>query len=290
MSTITQVAIWASWLTQWATMNQPLALLLAQELFHLIETHTYDPVNGGNLECRSREWGALDDMRLSQKDLNTHKSMNTLLHLLEAYTNLLRVWPADEVKTKQRGLIEIFLRRIVDPQTQHFQLFFDAAWHSLNGNISPGHDIEGSWLLVEAAEVQEDADLLAWVRRSAVLMAEAVYRDGLAADGAVLNEVTPQGVENFEKHWWSQAEGLVGFTNAYQLSGRAEFAQSADRLWDLIETRFVDRTHGDWFKVLDHTGAPLPQYPKVGPWECPYHHSRACFEMLARLAVQSERA
>ncbi|CAG0935788.1 N-acylglucosamine 2-epimerase [Thermoflexales bacterium] len=266
--------------------HQSLALLLAQELFHLIETHTFDLVNGGNLECRSREWGLLPDMRLSDLEPDCHKSMNTLLHLLEAYTNLLRVWPDEALKTKQRGLIEIFLRHVVDPQTQHFKLFFDEAWHSLNGHISPGHDIEGSWLLVEAAEVQEDADLLTQTRYNAVLMAEAVYRDGLAADGAVLNEVTAQGVTNFEKHWWPQAEGLVGFTNAYQLSGRAEFAQAADRLWNLIETRFVDRAHGDWFKVLDQNGVPLSQYYKVGPWECPYHHSRACFEMLARLGVE----
>jgi mannobiose 2-epimerase len=116
-------------------------------------------------------------------------------------------------------------------------------------------------------------------------MAGAVYRDGLAADGSVLNDLTPRGATSGEKHWWPQAEGLVGFTNAYQLSGRAEFAQAADRVWNLIETHFVDRINGDWFKVLDQNGVPLPQVHKVGPWECPYHHSRACFEMLERLSV-----
>ncbi|HSD84360.1 MAG TPA: AGE family epimerase/isomerase [Anaerolineae bacterium] len=266
--------------------NHSLALLLAEELFHLIEAHTFDAVNGGNVECRSREWGLLDDMRLSANEPDCAKSMNTLLHLMEAYTNLLRVWPDQELKAKQRGLIEIFLRHVVDPQTQHFRLFFDETWHSLNGHISPGHDIEGSWLLVEAAEVQGDAELLTQARYNAVLMAEAVYRDGVGADGTVLNEVTPQGVKNFDKHWWPQAEGVVGFTNAYQLSGRAEFAQAADRLWNLIETLFVDRTNGDWFKVLDPNGVPLPHYHKAGPWECPYHHSRACFEMLARLGAE----
>jgi mannobiose 2-epimerase len=196
-------------------------------------------------------------------------------------------------------------------------LFFDDAWHSLDDHISPGHDIEGSWLIVEAAEAQEevckhqersggrastpvhsarhapavqskDADieeaeeLLARAHTAAVQMAAAVtaYVD---EDGAIIYEATPRGIESYEKHWWVQAEGLVGFTNAYQRSGRADFAQIADRLWQMIETRFVDHTHGDWFKVLDRNGAPLPQYYKVGPWECPYHHARACFEMLNRL-------
>jgi mannobiose 2-epimerase len=265
-------------------------LQIAQDLFDLIERHSFDPVYGGNLECCSREWGALDDMRLSEKDLNSRKSMNTLLHLMEAYTNLLRLWPDEKLKTQQRGLIRAFLHHIVDPQTHHFKLFFDDAWHALNDHISPGHDIEGSWLLMEAAEVQGDEDLLMHARHTAVQMAEAVYRDGLASDGAVLNDVTPRGVANDEKHWWPQAEGLVGFYNAYQLTGQAAFAQTADRMWNLIETHFVDRQYGDWFKVLDRNGSPLPQYFKVGPWECPYHHSRACFEMLARLAVSEERS
>lgn len=262
--------------------GDPQALRRAQELFDLIEQHSFDPVYGGNLECCSREWGVLDDMRLSPKDLNSRKSMNTLLHLMEAYTNLLRVWPDEELKAKQRGLIEIFLQHIIDPQTQHFKLFFDEAWHSLNDHISPGHDIEGSWLIVEAAEVQGDEDLLARTRTVAVQLAEAAaaYQDD---DGAIVYEATPRGVESYDKHWWPQAEGLVGFYNAYQLTGRADFAQLTDRLWNLIETRFVDRAYGDWFKILDRQGRPLPQAYKVGPWECPYHHARACFEMLARL-------
>ena len=224
-------------------------------------------------------------MRLSEKELpHCRKSMNTLLHLMEAYTNLLRVWPDEELKAKQRGLIENFLQHIIDPQTHHFKLFFDDAWHSLSDHLSPGHDIEGSWLIVEAAEVQGDEQLLARAQAVSVQMAAAVYRDGLDSDGAIFNEVTPHGVENTDRHWWVQAEGLVGFYNAYQLSGRADFAQEVDRLWQICETQFVDRQHGEWFKIVHRDGSPDRQHLKVGPWECPYHHSRACLEMLHRLA------
>jgi mannobiose 2-epimerase len=264
--------------------GEPQSLRLAQTLFDLIERYSFDVVYGGNIECRSRTWEPLADMRLSAKELpQARKSMNTLLHLMEAYTNLLRVWPDEELKAKQRGLIEIFFQHIIDPRTQHFKLFFDDAWQSLSDRLSPGHDIEGSWLIVEAAEVQGDEELLVRARKAAVQIADAVYRDGLDSNGAIFNEVTPRGVESTDRHWWVQAEGLVGFTNAYQLSQRAEFAQEVDRLWQICETQFVDRQYGEWFKIVHRDGSPDRQHLKVGPWECPYHHSRACLELLHRL-------
>jgi cellobiose epimerase len=264
--------------------GEPQSLRLAQDLFHLIELHSFDPLYGGNLEGCSRAWGPLADMRLSEREPNTRKSMNTLLHLMEAYTNLLRVWPDEELKAKQCGLIEMFLQHIIDPQTYHFDLFFAGDWTSLTEQVSFGHDIEGSWLIVEAAEVSGDAELLAQTQEVAVKMAAAVYQDGLDSDGAVLNEAAPHGSESTDRHWWVQAEGMVGFFNAYQISQRVEFAQEVDRLWQICESQFVDRQYGEWFKIVRRDGTPDLTQLKVGPWECPYHHSRACFEMLHRLA------
>jgi mannobiose 2-epimerase len=263
--------------------QEPHSLRLAQRLYHLLETHAYDPVHGGYIEGSSREWDALADMRLSDKEPHCRKSMNTLLHILEAYTNLLQVWGAAHLQAQLSALLELFLGQIVDPGTKHYRLFFDDGWHSLLETVSFGHDIEGSWLLVEAADAVGDPALLARAGDCAVRLATAVYREGRDGDGSLFSEAGPQGVLAGSKEWWGQAEGMVGFYAAYQLTGRVEFAQASHRCWTYIQTHLVDRVHGDWFKRLQRDGTPDPTSYKVGPWECPYHQARACFEMLDRL-------
>ena len=180
-------------------------------------------------------------------------------------------------------MIEIFQQRIIDPASGHFKLFFDDQWNSLLPNVSFGHDIEGSWLLLEAAKVQADPALVDQVRQTAVQIASAVCQDGLEPDGSLPYEAGPAGLVDSDKSWWVQAEAMVGFYNAYQLSGQPRFAQAAQQSWKYIQEKMVDRVYGDWIKKLHRDGTPDESSYKVGPWECPYHHSRACFEMLRRL-------
>jgi mannobiose 2-epimerase len=253
----------------------------ARDLFALVESHTYDAGLGGNLECRARDWSPLADMRLSEKEPPAAKTMNTLLHLMEAYTNLRRLDDDPRLAHRHEALVELFLDRILDPAECRFRLFFDADWRSLPDHISPGHDIEGSWLLVEAAEVAGRPDLLERTRTVAVQMAERVLRTGIDAEGFVIYQAGEH--PDPARHWWAQAEGVVGLWNAYQLTGRRDFERAALRLWDGIERCFVERKYGEWHKIVGPDGAPDLSQPKAGPWECPYHHARACLEMLARL-------
>jgi mannobiose 2-epimerase len=267
--------------------HEPQSLALAQTLFHLLEKYAYDPIYQGYIEGSTRQWASLEDMRLSETDLNCRKSMNTNLHILEAYTNLLRVWDDAHLKAQLRALLETFQQHVIDPRINHLKLFFDDQWHSLSENISYGHDIEASWLLVEAAEAQGDAELVEQVRGSAIALAEAVYQEGIDEDGSVFYEGSPQGLVNTSKSWWPQAEAVVGFYNAYQHSGHTHFLQAAYRCWSYIQTNMVDRTYGEWYKQLHRDGTPDHTRSKAGPWDCPYHQSRACLEMLDRL--DSER-
>jgi len=264
------------------------ALAYAQKLFALLEEHAREPRFGGYIEGSRRDWSALADMRLSDKDLNCRKSMNTLLHMLEAYTGLARVWPEPAVKASLKELLETFMAHVIDPASGHLRLFFDDDWRSLSDTISFGHDIECSWLLWEAAEVLDETDLSTRVRTAVLQLAEAVYADGRDTDGSLFQELGPHGINAVDKEWWSQAEGVVGFINAYQLSGDEKYLRAAGDCWRYIQEKLVDTQFGDWIKRIRPDGSVNENSFKVGPWECPYHHARLCLEMMARLETIQE--
>jgi mannobiose 2-epimerase len=269
-----------------ATGNEE-ALQRARAIFQAMETHSYDPVHRGYFEAFARDWGQATDMRLSSVDLNEMKSMNTHLHVMEAFTNLLRVWPDPTLRAKQMELLDVMMTHVVNPQTAQMTLFFNEAWETRSHHISYGHDIEASWLLVESTEVVGDAALDLRARDLSVRMAQAVYDQGLDPDGAIVYERGPEGLTDSTKQWWPQAEAAVGFLNAYQLSGASHFLDAAVGSWDFIETYLVDRDHGEWLRYVerDH-GRPQgsgESDAKVSFWKCPYHNGRACMELTERL-------
>lgn len=256
---------------------------LACELFGLLEQHAFEPHHGGYTEGSNRAWSTLDDMRLSDKDLNCRKSMNTLLHILEAYTNLLRIWDDPRLRSQHRALLEVFVEKVYNPTSGHLRLFFDDTWNSLENLDSYGHDIEASWLIWEAAEMHPDPSLRERIRPAVLGLAESVYQEGRDLDGSLFYEGHTAKIHDDAKHWWPQAEAMVGFANAYQLSGDPKFAAAVGNAWRFIENHLIDHVHGDWFKETDRAGNPNPQHTKAGFWDCPYHHSRACFELMERL-------
>lgn len=261
--------------------REPIAT--AMTLVEKIESASHDDAQGGYFETYERDWTLARDQRLSDVDMDEKKSMNTHLHLLEAYATLLRNHESTIVRARLHELIEIFLRHIINAETQHFILFFDEEWQPRSGKISFGHDIEGSWLLCEAAEVLGDPDLLAVVRATAVKVAQAVYAQGLDHDGGLFYERDPGGNFDTDKHWWPQAEAVVGFLNAFELSGGEHFLHAAERSWNFIERHIIDHVRGEWFWLVSREGVPDAKRDKVGPWKCPYHNSRTCFEVMERV-------
>jgi cellobiose epimerase len=259
------------------------ALAKALRMVERIESSSHDAKHGGYFETYERDWTLALDQRLSAVDMDEKKSMNTHLHLLEAYASLLRVHENPTVRLRLRELIEIFLDRIIDPATYHFILFFDEEWRPRSNKISFGHDIEGSWLLCEAAEILGDAELLGHAREVAIEMAETVFEQGLDSDGGLLYEADPTGIIDTDKHWWPQAEAVVGFLNANQLTGQQHFLDAAERSWAFIDKYIVDHKNGEWFWLVSKDGVPSADRYKVDPWKCPYHNSRTCFEAMERL-------
>ncbi|MCA0756075.1 AGE family epimerase/isomerase [Paenibacillus sp. N4] len=266
-----------------ATGNEA-AFRQAVELYDILERYSYDKEYKGYFEAMTREWRETDDNSLSEKDLNEKKSMNTHLHIMEAYTNLYRVWKSEQLHGKLKELIEVTVKHIVDADTAHFILFFDEQWSGKSEHISYGHDIEGSWLLVEAAEVLGDEALLEEVKAVALRMAEAALNEGIDTDGGMFNEADGDGtLIDSHKDWWPQAEAVVGFYNAYQMTGDAKYREAAERSWRFIESFIVDKEFGEWHWSVTRDGKPSSNEQKVSPWKCPYHNGRACFEMLERL-------
>jgi mannobiose 2-epimerase len=263
--------------------DEPKALEQAVRVFDLIEAHARDDQYGGYFEVVSRDWQPCADMRLSDKDMNEKKSMNNHLHVLEGYANLLRVWPDARLAERLREMIDLFRHHILNSEQTHFQHFFDEAWAPKSGSYTFGHDIEGGWLLCEAAEVLGDESLLMDVRALAVRMARAVLAEGLDTDGGLFYEGRDGRIINPNKEWWPQAEAVVGFYNAWQLTGDNAFREAAVRCWRFIQDHVVDREHGEWFWCIRPDGTPDPAQPKVSFWKCPYHNGRCCLEIIKRI-------
>jgi mannobiose 2-epimerase len=252
-------------------------------LFKLIENHSLDRIKGGYLDAFGEDWSSIQDMKLSAKDENAPKTMNTHLHILEAYTNLYRVWKDKELADSLKNLIILFMEKFID-QRGHLVLFFDNDWNRIEDFCSFGHDIEFSWLLTEAAEVLGDPELIEKTDKTAVKIATVIFNEGIANDGGLMNEYDYRKCEfDTDKHWWQQAEAMVGFYNAYAISGNEKFLESTFRVWEYIDKYIIDHRNGEWFWKVDKDGKVYPGMEKAGFWKCPYHNSRMVFELLERM-------
>jgi len=255
----------------------------AVELFRLIEKHSFDRELNGYFEAFDRSWGEIADLRLSDKDANEKKTMNTHLHILEAYTSLYRIWPDAKLKKQLGNMVSIFTDRIVDPKTSHLNLFFDEKWNCRSTIVSYGHDIEASWLLYEAALALGKEDT---VRDVSLRIARAAL-EGLADDGSLTYERDDaKGHIDRDRHWWVQAEAVVGFINAWELSGDRSWLDHAVRAFEYVKANLVDRINGEWFWSIRANGVANTYDDKAGFWKCPYHNTRMCLEIMTRLKAK----
>jgi mannobiose 2-epimerase len=256
----------------------------AVSLYNDLIRHSYDTVKSGYFEAFSREWMNLPDLRLSEKDANERKTMNTHLHVLEAFANLYKIWPDTGLRIKIEGLLDNFHTHIVDKESGRMILFFDENWERRSSIISYGHDIEASWLILEAAEILAEEDWISRSKELAVKMASACI-SGLDPDGSLWYENDYENQHLLkEKHWWVQAEAMIGFFNAWQVSGDEGFLHISLRNWHYIKEQIRDTENGEWFWGRLENGQLMAGQDKAGLWKCPYHNSRACLEIIKRIA------
>jgi len=254
---------------------------IAVSMFMLMEKHAFDPEFGGYIEARTADWKETDDQRLSPRDLDVKKSMNTHLHILEAYTNLYRIYKDEQAKEKQEHLIRVFLDKIVDNETGHLILFFDLDWTVRSVIDSYGHDIEATWLLCEAADVLGNKELEEEVKKVALKITDVTLKEGLAKHGGLYYEKEGDELKD-QFDWWPQAETVVGFFNTWQIAGKQKYKDQAIQTWKFIKDYIVDKENGEWFRGVDSDLKPIDS-DKVGPWKAPYHNARMCLEMMKRI-------
>lgn len=258
----------------------------ALRLFHDIESHSRDRKQNGYIEALTCDWQPIADMRLSDKDWNATKTMNTHLHIIEPYTNLLRtLTPADKdyaaVREATENLLDLFFTKFEQPNG-HLGLFFDDDWNRQDKIISYGHDIEAAWLLLETAQVLGDQKTIERALKHTAKIAEAAL-EGRCTDGSMVYERHGNGAYDNDKHWWVQAECVIGQVYLYCFHGQPEQLEKAYQTWRYIADNIVDHDGGEWYWSRQN-GQINRTDDKASFWKCPYHNSRMCLEVAERLS------
>ncbi len=258
------------------------ALDTAISLYRDIEAHAFDAKGNGYVEALTREWLPIEDMRLSDKDENCSRTMNTHLHIIEPYTNLYRVWNDAGLRERLLNLLGIFTGKFLNKKTYHLDLFFDDNWQGKRDVVSYGHDIEASWLLHETALVLADKKVLHHIEPLVRRIAEAAD-EGLQKDGAMIYEhwLSTDKYDR-QRQWWVQCECVIGHVNLFQHFGNDLALDLAVRCWSFIQRKLLDLKNGEWFWAVLDDGTTNHEDDKAGFWKCPYHNTRMCLELIER--------
>ncbi len=262
-----------------ATKNEQ-ALALARDLFSLIETKCTD--EGGYREAFTRDFKPESNEKLSENGVMAERTMNTLLHVLEAYTQLYKVSKDEKVKERLIWIIDTFENKVYNPKLHRQEVFFDNDYNTLIDLYSYGHDIETAWLMDETLDIIGDAALTERISKITRDLTAETFKE--AFDGRSFPIECEKGVVNEHRVWWAQAENVVGLINGYQRQGKREYLDGALAQWNFIKEFVVDKRPGsEWFWEVDKEGKHYPDRPIVEPWKCPYHNGRMCFEVIKRL-------
>lgn len=259
--------------------NSQEAKELAMQLFRCLEDKVWNADGQGYVEAFNADWTELDDVRLSEKDMNAVFTMNTHLHILEPYTNLYMLTSDADVKLAIVRLLDIFRDRIYDSATSHLGSFFNSSWTRLDSEISFGHDIEASWLICEAAEaVASDDPSYRELADSLVRSCES----GFLGDGSLAYKSGADGLDR-ERHWWVQAEAIVGLLKMYKRTGESRWLERCQQTWQYVKDNLIDANGGDWYWSRLPDGSINYKEDKAGFWKCPYHNGRMCIELIKEL-------
>lgn len=268
--------------TYYAASKDAEALKIAMQLFEKIETTCMD--EAGYLEAFTRDFKPESNEKLSENGVLADKTMNTLLHVFEAYTELYRVSKETKVKERLMWIMDVFADKVYNPKLHRQEVFFDKNYNSMIDLHSYGHDIETAWLMDRGTEVLGDETYTERMGAITRDLTSQIYK--VAFDGHSLANECEKGVVNEHRVWWVQAEAIVGFLNGYEKdSQKKEYLEAAESIWEFIKEHVMDKREGsEWFWEVDKEGKPYEGRPIVEPWKCPYHNGRMCMEVIRRMS------
>jgi mannobiose 2-epimerase len=266
------------------------SLDLAKKTAQWLDAHAHDFQHGGGyFEALTAEGEPILSATTRATDaIGTRyglKSMNTHIHLLEAFTGLHEVWPDPVLHRRLEELFQIVRDKIVvEPGCQC--LYFNLDWRPVPDLDSFGHDIETAYLLTEAAAaVDKPEDAAAWTA-ARHLVDHALEFGFDPQHGGFYNEGTTFGRDvTKEKIWWVEAEGLNALLLMHERFGREtpQYWDAFVKQWDFISKHQIDAVHGGWYPMLAADGQPRPNQPKSDRWTEGYHQGRALMNVSDRL-------
>ncbi len=255
------------------------ALGYAMELFHTIEDKCR--LGDGYGESYTINFIPNTNDKLSENNVIADKTMNTLLHVCEAYTELYRVCHDPEVEKRLRWATAEFYNTVYNPELHRLEVFFDADMNSIIDLHSYGHDIEATWLIDRALTVLNDKELSEKLAPMIMDLTEKIYE--VAYENHSVMAEAENGVVLTTRIWWVQCEAIIGFWNAFQKSGNVWYQKAAEDIWQFVEEHLIDpRPNSEWYYDVDADGKPSSRLPILEPWKCPYHNGRMCLEIMHR--------
>ena len=262
--------------------KNPNAKQLAYQLFDLIQEKAFD--GAGYLEAFDRNWKPASNEKLSENGVMASRTMNTLLHVFEAYSGFYRATKDERVAEAMRTILQIYQEKVFNPERNRQEVFFDLDYNSLIDLHSYGHDIESSWLIDDGCSLLGDAALNQTIFAMDDRLAEGIYQTAYR-NHSVLNECE-NGVDDETRVWWVQAESVLGFYHMYEKHGNCQYLQAAQDIFSYIEQYFLVSDHkSEWFWAVDKDGKPMQNLDIVNGWKCPYHNGRMCLELIRRNGI-----
>ncbi len=286
--------------------GDPRGLEYASRVFELLQVYCADTCNGGYLESMDRDWAA-EEPGFAGGD---RKTLDTHMHLMEAFTVLFLCSGSQLHRRKLVEVIDLIVRRMIDPDSGCGLNQFDLEWRSVPAlalkrtwnaerfgeqpaqpvdTTSYGHNTELAWLLGRALDVAGiDSGAYAPVVRRLLDHAcdhgvdwqrGGIYRDGRRDSGEAIV---------LEKEFWQHAEALVGFLEGYQRFGESRYLEAFMCLWRFVRDKMITPAVGEWKTLLSAEGTVLDG--NIGnPWKVSYHTGRAMVECLSRLKFNEQR-